>query len=436
VASAETDPIGDREAVTLLAPLRGAEGVALAVSGGADSTALMHLWARARDLDASLPSAVVMSVDHRLRSESAAEVAGVAAEARSLGLEHRILVWEGDKPTGDLEAAARRARHRLIGAAMSELGLDTLVLAHHADDQAETFLIRLARGSGVVGLSGMAATAVVGGIRIVRPLLAVPKARLRATLVAAGIGWVEDPSNGDQRFERARFRAAMPKLAEIGLGRDRLTATARAMARASAAIERLTDEFARRAISGHPLGWTRIDLEHWGRAPEEVRLRVLSRAIARIGGADYGPRLGELERLDVVLGGGGVGVRTLGRVRIECRRAAIWLAPEAGRQSQEASIGPGESLIRSGLRIGHDRSAEGPVSVGLLGRTGREEIGREGIETVIGTLGREGRPSAAILEAVVAVRRQGHLVAVPALGWRAAGAASAQVHVSVPASGW
>ena len=140
----------------LFAPLGGAKSLGLAVSGGADSLALMLLAARWRDADPDAPTLYVYSVDHGLRPEAAAEVAFVLAEAARLGLPARALRWDGPKPATGLSEAARSARYRLIGEAMQRDGASILVTAHHLDDQAETVLMRLAHGSGLAGLRGMA----------------------------------------------------------------------------------------------------------------------------------------------------------------------------------------------------------------------------------------------------------------------------------------
>jgi tRNA(Ile)-lysidine synthase len=417
VASADDTPVSDREAAEIFAPLRDFARVALAVSGGADSTALLHLFVKARAFDPRLPQAVVVSVDHGLRAAAAAEVAEVAAKAQRLGLAHRTLVWDGPKPTGDLQAAARRARYRLMAAAMADLGLEALVLAHHADDQAETFLMRLARGSGVVGLSAMAPIDVVDGVRLVRPFLGLPKRRLVASLAAAGESWVEDPSNADPRFERARIRAALPGLSTLGLSRDRLVATARAMARASLALDGLCDELERAALIDHAAGFSSLALAAYLAAPEEIRLRLLSRTILRFGGAAYGPRLADLERLAGEIGDGGRPmVRTLGRVRIEARRDRLWFAPEAGRIGDGPDLAPGGATTWLGRRIRLSGDAPAAVSLGLLGAAGRRALGPAAAGLAEGV-----RPSAAIEASATAYRVAGRLVGVAGLAWRPEG---------------
>ena len=223
---------------------RAGEGVALAVSGGSDSTALMVLfadWLRQRGAD---PAAhTVLTVDHRLRPKSAAEAEAVAGLAAKLGFPHATLVWEGPKPQTGLQAAAREARYRLMGEHLRAHGIATLLTAHTRDDQAETLLMRLARGSGLDGLAGIAPSARMGPLLVLRPLLDIPKARLRATLEARGIPWIEDPSNQSPAFERTRLRAAGDALAALGLTSDMLALSARRLQRARAALDSITDSF-------------------------------------------------------------------------------------------------------------------------------------------------------------------------------------------------
>ena len=345
MASAEAAPVSPDEALTAFSPTLGRSGVALAVSGGADSLSLLHLWADARALAPNLPPAVVLTVDHGLRAEAAAEAAFVARVAAERGLAHRTLTWIGAKPAANLQAEARAARRRLLVEAVADLGFDTLLLAHHADDQAETFLSRLARGSGVLGLAAMAPARFDGAVSVLRPFLGWPKARLVASLTARGATWIEDPSNRDLRFERARWRAAMPMLADLGLDRDRLVATAAAMARAAAALEREVDALLARAFV-HPAGFLRVSVEDYTAAAEEIRLRAVARTIADLGGEAYGPRLAGLEAIDadLTVAGATPVVRTLGGVRIERRRGWIWFAPEAGRTAARR-LAPGGRLI-------------------------------------------------------------------------------------------
>jgi tRNA(Ile)-lysidine synthase len=424
VPNAEDVPVSDGEAATLFAPLRDRAGIVLAVSGGPDSTALLHFYARARRLDAALPPAVVVTVDHRLRPEAADEACRVAALAARHGLPHRTCVWDGPKPAADLQAAARRARYDLLFDAARDLGCDTVALAHHAEDQAETVLARLARGSGVVGLAAIAPARRVDGLLVVRPLLDLPKARLLATLAAAGETWIDDPSNRDRRYDRVRWRDAAPFLAELGLTRDRLTATARAMARAAAAIDRDVDAALAAGVAVHPAGWATIDPEIFAALPDEIRLRLLSRLIRAVGGAPYGPRLEPVVAVDAALATGDMNTpvagRTLGGTRIERRRGRIWVAAEPGRGTPPVlHLAPGARGRWRGRRIELAADAPGPVTIAPLGAAGRRALAAtDGLTPT--EVGRPA-PTAAVLESALAVFVDGRLVACPGLAERSDG---------------
>ncbi|WP_333826161.1 tRNA lysidine(34) synthetase TilS [Pinisolibacter sp.] len=418
MASAEDAPVSDAEAATLFAPLRDRSRLVLAVSGGPDSTALLLLHARARTLDPTLPGAIVVTVDHGLRPEAAQEARLVAALAARHGLLHRTLRWEGEKPAANLQAEARRARYDLLFDAARDLGCDTVVTAHHADDQAETFLARLARGSGVVGLSAMTPRRKIDGLVLARPFLDLPKSRLLATLAAAGEAWIEDPSNTDRRFDRARRRAAAPLLADLGLTRDRLVATAKAMARAASAIETQVDAALATGVDIHPAGWVALRPEVVATQPEEVRLRLFSRLVRAVGGAPYGPRLDRLEAIAAAVDGGDpaavVAARTLGGTRIEQRRGRIWIAAEAGRGTPPSlRLEPGECGRWRGRRIELAPGASSAVTIAPLGPDGRRTIAAtDGLTPAI--VG-DPTPPAAMIESALAVFRDGELVACPGL---------------------
>ena len=204
-------PITLLEARTLLAPLRRFPRVALAVSGGPDSLALMQLAARLRaEFGVSL---TVLTVDHGLRESSGEEAAMVGRQAAALGLPHAILTWaSGESRAASLQARARAARYDLMAAYCHAHDIQVLVTAHHLDDQAETFLMRLKRGSGLDGLAAIPERGAWAGIAVLRPLLDVQKARLVATLREADVRFVCDPSNHDPRFERARVRGSRDAL--------------------------------------------------------------------------------------------------------------------------------------------------------------------------------------------------------------------------------
>lgn len=274
------------------APFEPAPVLAVAVSGGADSLCLALLadrWARARS-----GRIETVTVDHGLRPESAAEARQVGRWLKACGIEHRILRWQGDKPRSDLAAQARAARYRLLEGWAAGRGILHLLLAHHLDDQAETILLRLARGSGVDGLAAMAAVAELGGLRLLRPLLDVPKAALVARLRQDGQPWVEDPGNRAGLSARSRLRLA---LEAEGASPRRLAETAARMARARQALDHAAAALAAQAVEPHPGGFLWVDTAPLGAAAPEVFLRVLARCLVVVSGNPYPPRLERLERL-------------------------------------------------------------------------------------------------------------------------------------------
>jgi len=314
VSAAEAAPVTAAEAKTLFAGLSSAPALVLAVSGGPDSTALLVLAARWRAALKQGPRLTAVTVDHGLRPEAAREAQAVKRLAGRLGVQHRTVRWSGRKPSTGLQEAARAARYRLLAQAARRAGATPILTGHTLDDQAETVLLRLARGSGLAGLAGMARTTpldeilgdeAVEGDRlvIVRPLLDLSKARLIATLKAAGVAFVEDPSNRDPRFTRARLRDLMPALAGEGLDANRLALLASRARRAEATIE-LAVSAAAAVLSAEAWSEGRpimLDAERFFRLPDEVALRLLGRAVGHLG--DEGPvRLGRLEALYEMLG--------------------------------------------------------------------------------------------------------------------------------------
>jgi tRNA(Ile)-lysidine synthase len=293
----------------LFAGLRSAPALLLAVSGGPDSIALMVLAARWRAALKRGPQLVAVTIDHRLRAESAREARAVKQLAARLRIRHRTMRWTGDKPATGLQEAARAARYRLLAVAARAAGAGHVLTAHTLDDQAETVLLRMARGSGLTGLAAMARESILIGqtraslqrsapLLLVRPLLDLPKARLLATLDAGLIAFCDDPSNRDPRFTRARLRELMPVLAGEGLDAKRLALLARRLRRAEAAIEFAVDVA---AVAVSDAAWTHgdpilLDAEKFIRLPAEVALRVLGRAIVHAAG-ELPLRLGRLEAL-------------------------------------------------------------------------------------------------------------------------------------------
>ncbi len=320
----EHSPISAQRAKALFADWRGAPAIVLAVSGGPDSIALMWLAARWRRALTRGPRLVAVTVDHGLRAEAAGEARDVKRLARTLDLPHRTMRWTGAKPKSGLPAAARAARYRLLAQAARESGATHILTAHTRDDQAETLLMRLLRGSGIAGLAAMARVTEREGVLLARPLLNVSKSQLIATLRRAKIAFADDPTNRDPNFTRPRIRAVMPLLAAEGGDARNLARLASRLARANAAVEILVDGAERylalrdrhaasqSGISAGPsnvnakilnakiLNAKTFDAKAFAAMPEEIRLRMLKRAIDRFG--HEGPaELGKVEALLSVL---------------------------------------------------------------------------------------------------------------------------------------
>lgn len=294
-------PITAREAARLFAAWKSAPAIVLAVSGGPDSLALMWLAARWRRSLKRAPELLVVTVDHALRPEAAGEARAVKRLAQTLDLPHRTLRWRGDKPTTGVQAAAREERYRLLAQAARRAGATHVMTAHTRDDQAETVVMRLARGSGIGGLAAMARETTRDTVVLTRPLLDIPKTRLAATLNRAKIAFTVDPSNSDARFTRPRLRQLMPLLAAEGCDSRNLARFAARAARADAALELMADG-AERLLAlragGDPAAG--FDPAAFAALAAEIRIRLLLRAVARAG-HEGRPELGKVEALAAAL---------------------------------------------------------------------------------------------------------------------------------------
>lgn len=324
--------------------------IGLAVSGGSDSIALMYLasgWAASRGVELW-----VLTVDHGLRPEAAGEARRVRAQAGALGISHATIRWQGWDGTGNLQDAARRARRRFLW--QWGRGLGHILLGHTMEDQAETVIRHLARGSGVAGLSGMDETSALPrppeadplpdmegispplpqasearGPRLLRPLLSMRRAELREWLIARDVAWSEDPSNNDDIYARVRARKALAAGNALGLTVEGLAETARRQRRARQALEAQTQEAALRLAR---ISHGDILLEPGGLAAlaDETRFDLLARALCWVSSAEYRPRMAALERVWGALAAGRAAtlhgcVLQLGRggVRISRERRAV-----------------------------------------------------------------------------------------------------------------
>lgn len=409
-----------------LGPFEPCPLLAVAVSGGADSLALALLaaeWARGEG-----GRAVALTVDHGLRPGSVAEADQVGDWLGAAGIEHHVLCWEGNKPAADIQAAARAARYHLLESWCRDHGVLHLLLGHHQDDQAETLLLRLGRGSGVDGLAAMAVIEETRSVRLLRPLLAVPSARLRATLVAAGRAWIEDPSNANPAYARVRWRRLAPQLAAEGLTPGRLAATARRLGRARAALEGQVAEAVLRHVTLDPAGFAMVAGNALAAHPEEIGLRLLARLVQAIGGGAYGPRLERLERLYGELLAGGRAARTLAGCRLLGQvDGTLLICREAAKVAGPLALGPGQILCWDGrFRMAVSASAPPGLRVAALGVEGWREIGRR----VAGAL-----PAipAAVRPTLPTILDEDGVCAVPHLGYNRSGGGVPALEWIVPA---
>lgn len=294
------------------------EKIGLAVSGGADSMAMLvlaHEWARVFGVRLH-----VVTVDHGLRKDSCEEATQVADEVRALGHSHDTLHWHWDGQ-GNLQDAARRARLDLIAGWHGDIR--DVLFAHTQNDQAETLLMRLTRGSGVEGLSAMAEVRDLGPWRVIRPLLNETRADLRHHVDVLRVPYVDDPSNDDETYDRVRIRKA---IATLDLDVARLSDTAARMERAKTALTARAADIARTCATQDPAGDLLIDRDVFASVERDTQLRVLAGGLQWIASSEYRPRADALDDLlDRALSGGG---GTLHGVRVIVSGARMRLCRE------------------------------------------------------------------------------------------------------------
>jgi len=352
----------------------------VAVSGGGDSTALLALlddWRRAGG-----PALKVATVDHGLRPEAAAEAREVARLCAAWNLPHSTLKWQGKDAAeaGNLPDRARRARYRLLADWARDNAVACVAIAHTADDQAETLLMRLARAAGVDGLAAMARDWRQDGVRFARPALDITRAELRAVLRSRGLSWAEDPGNADERYERVRARAVLAALAPLDIDVQTLSSVAGHLAEARAALDAQMIAAARR-IARIESGDVVIERAGLAELPPETARRLLRAALMWISGAEYPPRGAALSRaLERGLAGKGLtlhGCRLLagaGKLRLTREARAVaghFVAPGALWDGRWRLSGPDVAGARigalgeAGLAFCHDRPKSGLPAASL-----------------------------------------------------------------------
>lgn len=292
----------------------------VAVSGGSDSLGLLHLLN-----DRGGAALHVVTVDHGLRPEAGAEARHVGGIAAGLGLEHETLTWDGWRGEGNLQDQARRARYRLIGQWAEARGVATVALGHTRDDNVESFVMGLARGAGLDGLSGMRPRFRRGPVEFVRPLLGVGRDALRADLSERGVAWVNDPSNEDCGFERVRIRQA---LTSAGVAPETIARSIDNLRRTRRGLDAVLADWTLRHARVEA-GDIVVGPDAFAALPEDLARRFLNAALRWVSGEDYPPRAPSVMRLVTAMAGPGGQTLHGCLVREEGRGFVIGREPEA-----------------------------------------------------------------------------------------------------------
>ncbi|MBT5515057.1 MAG: tRNA lysidine(34) synthetase TilS [Rhodospirillaceae bacterium] len=341
--------------------------IAIAVSGGPDSMALCLLadvWCRERG-----GHLTALSVDHGLRDGATAEAAQVAAWLYARGIAHQTLTWCGPKPNSGVQAVARRARYRLLDEWCRDHSVFHLLVAHHGDDQAETFLMRLNKGSGPDGLSGMSAVRELKHCRLLRPALGFRRAALKATLMSAGQAWLDDPSNDDERFARTQIRR---KLMDDNWSVGGLTRSAARYGAVRIVMEKIANQFLARHSCLNGFGYATLEVAGLVAEDLDIGLRALGRLCMTVGGTPYPPKRDPLERLYTALIAETDVTRTLGRCGVYKVGGTIMICREARNLPLPVKLGAGMDLLwdaRFSVRTGSQTPyRDGPVRLVPFGK--------------------------------------------------------------------
>ena len=294
--------------------------IAVGVSGGADSLAL------ALSLHEQGKKIIALTVDHGLRPESKNEAEYVASIMQKFGIEHHILTWDGEKPQTGVEEAARQARYNLLFEFCKKHGIKYLATGHHRRDQAETFLLRLSRGSGVFGLSGILPLSERNGITIIRPQLDASPDELKQYLKAKNVSWVEDPMNDITDFVRVKIRKFLPQLQNIGIDEVKLAQTAAILQHTREFLQDLCDKFVSDYVRWFGNKVASISLQNLADCDEEITRLVLGELIRSIGGGNYSPEAESVHR--IIAEGENFKGCTLGGCELEVALGRLWIIPQ------------------------------------------------------------------------------------------------------------
>ncbi|MBT4888523.1 MAG: tRNA lysidine(34) synthetase TilS [Rhodospirillales bacterium] len=377
-----TPPLGSTEfaqLMTCFGTFEIAPVVSVGVSGGADSLAfviLLDAWTRERG-----GRVIGLSVDHGLRAESGDEAIQTGKWLHAAGIEHHILPWIGQKPTTAIQAQARLARRELLLNWCRDAGILHLAMAHHGDDQAETYIMRLAKGSGTDGLAGMPMIKEFSQARIIRPLLTIEKNRLVATLQAMKQDWIEDPSNMMERFERVRVRNTLMSMNDAGASVQNIASAMADYGQTRAELDVVCASVLARCAQLHGAGFAHLNATALCGEGDVLGIRALGRLLLVIGGREYGAERDKLHRAYEALKSSNIkrGI-TLAGCRIIANKDGYLIC----RENRNL---PGEVVINAGDAVYWDQRFRLKASVGgqscvlaPLGENGWQGIAKQNPE--------------------------------------------------------
>ena len=317
--------------------------IAVATSGGADSMCLLYLtqlWCNDHNLELT-----ALIVDHKLRTESTAEAQEVANIIQDRSIKAKVLTWEGKKPEANIHHHARKARYKLLTDYCKREGIEKLLVAHNLQDQAETVLLRIYRGSGIDGIAGINRYIKFNGIEVIRPLLEVNRQQIEDTLKIAEWPWIEDPSNQNLKFDRVKVRQFIEKLPDKGTWLNRINLLASNARRAKDYLHQVTAEKLESCVEFNEFGYASLNLNEFLKLHEEIGLRVLVVIFKALSGKEFKPRLNNLEHLYYKIQSKGLFTVTLGNLKIKSKKSLIIFYRELYALEEKVALKAGITCV-------------------------------------------------------------------------------------------
>lgn len=352
--------------------------LAVAVSGGADSVALLHLtngWAKERG-----GKVIALTVNHNLRPEAVQEAAQVNKWCESHGIEQHILCWQSPSPVhSSIQENARIARYQLMIRWCNDNNVLHLLTAHHRDDQVETMFFRLARGSGLDGLSSMSVQNVVDGVRLLRPLLAIPKSSLVEYLGEEKQKWLEDPSNQNPLYARVHIRQQLTH-AENNIDlKQRSIVVINKLGKFRNLLENNLVSQMTNCISVYSQGYAAINLTEFNKLDNVITLKAIAALICNLSGSEHPPRTHKLQEMNSLIRNGQLRTKyCIGGLLFEPVKEQNILVYRENKAIEEAiTLEPGIAAFwdkRFVIKISSDVKNSSPMRVQALGSNGLAEV--------------------------------------------------------------